>query len=158
MSHPIETSLTLVNPARGEGVDVHVFADANRYFPIHSRAIGDALREVASRDAPHKRIKVGGGASAVDVEFFVLDLWHDRAISRKLSNIIDKSFLDAVNHALKTAVGTREGLLSDDATTPLDEVSNVIELRRFVSNIAALKGSKRGRSELLFHYAANAAE
>ena len=158
MTRAIETSLTLASPNRDHGVDVHVFADPNRYFPIHNRPISDALREALLHHAPRKRVRVGGGKSAIDVEFFVLDLWHDRAVSRQLAKVIDEGFLDAVNHALKVSFGTREGLLSDDATTPLDEVSNVIELRRFVSNIAAMTVPKRGGSELLFHYAANAAE
>lgn len=151
MTRAIDTSLTLFDSTKDGPLDVHTFADATRYFSIRNQHVGDALGAIAQRDARRRRVQVGGAGRAVDVEFFVLDLPRDKALSREIAKMLHDAFVDATASALKTTA-EKDGFLDASATGTLDAVEEVIELRRFIANARVAKGGSRKR-ELLFHHA-----
>lgn len=156
MNSAIDTSLTLIDRDCDETVDATIMSDPERHFVIRSRTVGEALRRAVAADAPRRSFKVGGSAVATNVDFFVIDLKRDKAIRGGITRVIDDGFIDAAAQATKTAMGQADGLLSADATSPLDAVSEMIELRRFLSNAAVRTGARRNR-ELLFHHVAQQA-
>jgi hypothetical protein len=127
------------------------FADPDRSLSIRDEAVAEMLRSFAMQEMGLIQLAVGDPGSPV--EFFHLDLRHDKKAVSKLESLCSMIWLRA-NHELELVrEQTRKNFFSDTLTGPIDAVVRAVELRRFLVNATNKRvQAKTDRSILLFHH------
>ena len=86
-------------------------------------------------------------------EFFYLDVKKNKKEMAKLSKLLGRAWLEVIQEAELARDEADGNLLSPDVTGPLDNVENMIAIRRFISNgTDPSMLAKKKRTVLLFHH------
>lgn len=154
MTPDLQTSFTLVDEQISGTMDYRTFADADRHFIIKNNGLAEEVLKLAMREAAVLRIDVGSENTHNVVEFYAFDLQGDKHLLDEIGQIVYLEWIDALHDAIRSSVISKGDFLSDALTTPLDVVSDLTDMRRFVINAASKKKLKRKLGKLLFHHMA----
>jgi hypothetical protein len=155
----LDSSLTLVpaailKPGPKSVIGSDVFGSADQHLIIRDADLTQALRDFAMREGMAvATIPVGSSDEKTPVEFFYLDVKKNKKEMAKLSKLLGRAWLEVIQEAELARDEADGNLLSPDVTGPLDNVENMIAVRRFISNgTDPSMLAKKKRTILLFHH------
>jgi len=155
MTPDLPTSFTLLDGHLSEPINYELFADADRYIEIRNDRLAQGILKLAMREAAKISLEVGSISTHSVVEFYAFDIKSDKHLLREIGQIVYLGLMDAFYEALRSSALLKGEFLSDALTAPLDVVSDLTDIRRFVANASSRKSSKTKPKKLLFHLMAD---
>lgn len=153
MTVHLETSLTFFGGSQFEPIDYKTFQDPMLHFVIKRKEISEYFRVMAMKEASIINIPVGGSQNAKSVEFYAFDLKSRESIFDSLGTTLQLSWIDTTHTLFRQSIDAKSNFLDDIITSSLDELADLLELRRFLKNALGASARKKKLSKLLFHHA-----